>query len=88
MKLQQKGTQNVQQIAPGPFHTLFLSRDGEISVSGSSNEGKLGIFRLEERMVGRGFSGGGGYFIIDWPWKLEEGVPSRFYQSKEDQDVF
>lgn len=60
-----------------------------MAVCGSSNEGKLGIFRLEERMVGKGFTGDSqGHFTIDWPWTLEEEIPARFYLSREDHDVF
>ena len=57
LKLWKRGTHNVYQIAAGPFHSMFLSREGEMYVCGSSNEGKLGIFRLAERMVGKGFAG-------------------------------
>ena len=89
LKLWLRGTHNVYQIAPGPFHTLFLSREGEMYVCGSSNEGKLGIFRLDERMVGKGFAGSSaGHFTIDWPWMLEEEIPAKFYLSREDHDVF
>ena len=88
-KLYLKGTQNVHQLAAGPFHSLALSRDGELYTFGSSNEGKLGIFRLEERMVGRGMGGdGSGLYTIDWPWKLTEAVPPKFFQSTDDNDVF
>ena len=31
---------------------MCISKDGDMYVFGSSNEGKLGIFRLSERMVG------------------------------------
>lgn len=89
IKLWLKGSQNVLQIAAGPFHTMFLSRDGQMYVCGTSNDGKLGIFRLQERMVGRGFAGDSqGHFTIDSPWHLTEETPSRFYQSKDDHDVF
>ena len=33
---------------------MFLNQSGDIYVFGTSNEGKLGIFRLDERMIGRG----------------------------------
>ena len=71
----------VNAVAVGPFHTLFLSKEGELYVSGSSNEGKLGIFRLNERMVGLGKKNDSGQFHIDWPWKLVENVPARFYKN-------
>lgn len=82
-KLYMKGTQNVHQIVPGPFHTMFLSKDGEMYVFGASNDGKLGVFRLDERMVALGKGNETGHYIIDWPWKLFEGVPSRFYKSHD-----
>ena len=84
-KLYMKGTLDVSQIGVGPFHTMFLSKDGELYVCGSSNEGKLGIFRLEEKMPGVGDEGN---YIIDSPWKLEEGCPTKFFMSLEGTDVF
>ena len=67
---------------------MFLSKEGELYVFGSSNEGKLGVFRLDERMVGRGKGNATGYYTIDWPWKLTEEVPTKFYKSDSDRDVF
>ncbi len=62
----------------------MLSREGEMYVCGAANLGKLGIFRLEERLASSGNSSN----VIDWPWKLTEEVPPKFYCSKEDNDVF
>ena len=76
------------QIAPGPFHTLSLSKDGELYAFGSSTDGKLGIFRLSERMVGRGAGNDTGIYNIDYPYKLTEEVPPRFFKSQDDKDVF
>lgn len=79
MKLYLPGTVNVYMVAAGPFHTLFLNKDGDLYVFGASNEGKLGIFRLEERMFGLGRAGdGSGYYMIDWPWLLTEEVPHKW----------
>ena len=57
-------------------------------VFGSSNDGKLGIFRLDENMVSRGAGNSSGYYIIDFPWLLDEEVPPRFYRSSENIDIY
>ena len=89
LRLYKTGQTNIYQIAAGPFHTLFLNKDGDLYVSGSSNKGKLGIFRLEERMFGLGRSGDGtGFYTIDWPWKLTEEVPLRWAISEDGRDVY
>ena len=81
--------QNIYQIAAGPFHSLFLSREGDMFVCGSSNQGKLGIFDLNAKLLGRGQDlKTTSSYIIDRPWKLHENVPLKFYRTKEGKDIF
>ena len=66
---------------------MFLNQSGDMYVFGTSNEGKLGIFRLDERMIGRGQSDQG-YYTIDWPWKLTEEIPHKWAMSQDLSDIF
>lgn len=37
------GAHNVLQVAAGPFHTLVLTKRGEVYAMGNSKDGKLGL---------------------------------------------
>ena len=84
-----KGVGHVNRICPGPFHTIVLNNEGDMFVFGASNEGKLGVFRLEERMIAMGAQNEEqDTYIIDWPWQLTEEIPRKWAISHDSKDIF